>query len=83
MSQTGRLRQGQTQRDIWWLRDGGRCGQRPGGSALDWLGWEMMRGRRREKDSGKKALAFSLHPFEPMDVVYSSDVVSNEIAWID
>jgi hypothetical protein len=43
----------------------------------------MMRGRRREKDSGKKALAFSLHPFEPMDVVYSSDVVSNEIAWID
>ena len=41
--------------------------------------WEMMRGRRREKDSGKKALAFriafSLHPFERMDVVYSSDVV--------
>ena len=29
------------------------------------LGWEMMRGRSRERDSGKKALAFSLHPFGP------------------
>ena len=66
MSQTGRLRQGQTQRQ-WWLRDGGGCGQ-PGRQCAG-LGWAMMRGRRRERDSGKKALAFSLHPFEPMDVV--------------
>ena len=68
MSQTGRLRQGQTQRQ-WWLRDGGGCGQ-PGRQCTG-LGWAMMRGRRRERDSEKKALAFSLHPLSPwkMDVV--------------